>query len=44
VGRPKESGQGTQFFEEQNMVCCHRCFMKSEHLNLCSRSLHCILN
>ena len=36
VGRPKESGQETQLFEEQNMVCCPHCFMKSGNLNLCS--------
>jgi len=34
VGRPKECGQETKFFGEQNMVCCSHCFMKSPHFKL----------
>ena len=43
VGRPKESGQETQFFEDQNMVCCPHCFMKSGHFNLCTNFFQRIL-
>ena len=37
VGRPKESGQETHFFEDENMVCCPHWFMKSGHFSLCTQ-------
>ena len=33
VGRPKESGQQTEYLGDQNMVCCSHCFMKIKLFN-----------
>ena len=40
VGRSKDSGEETEFIEEQMTVCCPHCFMKSGHFNLCSYVFH----
>ena len=33
VGRHKDSGQGTEFIDDQNMVCCPHCLMTRGQLN-----------